>query len=388
MLCGCAGTPPQTLRHFDLGPTLSPDGRFISFARTSWLKGRPQPSYLKVSDLYNGTETTIAGPMDDLIWHPLDRALYYLSGDALLEVNPERLTRQQIFALRRPPYGDLTLWGWEDGQVLILKQHIPEITPSGSYCYRFDVANRQLLSRYYLPEPQWAAIPSGNEHKRTESLNKKLRLRKDGRRLGSRLLKPPLPAPRDYYSLEIDYGTMWLELPLAVYGDFVGYRHFWDYRKDSVFFSSRNYFWRCDLSDLTMVKLGLTEKIHTGLLRPWNRSTLQSPALYRVPLTPPSEDLQVMPPPDINGDTQITVRAFFVNDALNVSTNEQLISINVPVEPSWQKIARPFSMITFAQKSPDLIFSHGGRIGIYKRNSGLEYLTDGPYIPVSANLTL
>ncbi len=384
LLSGCSSVPKQSVVHYDMAPLMSQSGRFVSYVRTTWKNGRMNEASLMAQDRYSAQEYAVGGDMNDCIWHPLERTFYYLSGDALFEVDPEKLTKKQVFILKQPPYGSLTLYGWQDGKTLVMRQSIPEINPSGSYCLLFDVESKVYIGRYFLADAGWAQVPTGDQYKLAETTNKKVRLLCDGKRLHGKLDPKKLAKAQDGYSLQIEYGSVWYELPLMATGDFSRNKHFWDYDKDRLFFSSRNYFWRVDLPDGQLTRIGLSDKIHEGLMQEWRSATRQSPALCRAPMLPPSADATdtVLVAFDADRSSAITGRAYFLKNELWVSANGQAVTVNVDRATEVLSIRDPHAYASFSKRGDTVLYSYKGSIGAF--SGFLSLLTQGPIVPSSS----
>ena len=81
-----------------------------------------------------------------------------------------------------------------------------------------------------------------NKYKLVKTSNGNVRLLKDGKEISQKNMTFPLKPAKDYWAMEIKYGNMIYEVPLLANGAFQKYQPFWSIDKDTLFFSSENYF--------------------------------------------------------------------------------------------------------------------------------------------------
>ncbi|MBU0580663.1 MAG: hypothetical protein KKA19_05755, partial [Candidatus Margulisbacteria bacterium] len=373
---GCTQLPKGCIEDYDLGPIFSPASKYVSYTRVLFEDGKITKSFLKLHNLNNGDVFTIAGPLEDFIWHPLEGMFYFISGYTLYEANPDNFNRRAIYSFNYRPAGKISIFGWLDGQTLILKQDLSEVRPSGSYCVLYDIQSYQITSRYFIKDEDWPKMPSGNQYKLTKTTNQKISLLKDGKYLTAAQIKFPIPQAKDYYSLEIQYGNMLYEMPLMAGGNFYKFKPFWDVEKNRIFFSSNNYFWRIDIEDLKLIRLGLTKDVQKGIKREWQAATWENPEVYIL-----KEEQTVEQKVPTENKQKSLIKAFFIADDLIVERNEQRNSINIEVKPELKALHKKYSIIDFSANGDKIVFSHGGRIGyINLINFNNLFLSDEPRI--------
>ena len=377
---GCAKIPKNEIAGYALGPKLSPDGNFVVYAKTYWDKSKVKSSYLKMHDLASGEHFTIAGNIDDLIWHPLEQMLYFLTDHTLYEINPDNFTRSYLASFERyDPPGEISLYGWLDGETLILKQHLPEERPSGSYVILYNVVAHTQTSRYFAKDEEWEQLPSGNEFRLTRSSNDKVFMLKDGKPLKKKLLNRPIPHPLDYYSLEIKYGDMDYEMPLLANGDFQAYQHFWDVEKERLFFASKNYFWRLDLKGSKLNKLGVHKNVQKGIIMKWGNNDQDNPAVVVLEENIQGKKAgQEIQPEDM-------VRGYFKGNELVFDRKGNKVTFNIEALPELEGLINAFSQLDIAADGDKAVFSHAGRVGyINLRANTLDYLSAPPRMKLPA----
>lgn len=385
LLVSCAQSPREPIYDYDYGPKFSASGQFISFIRTVWEKGQITRAYLRLHDLYRAKAFTIAGAIEDFIWHPLEKKLYFLSGYSLYEADPDTFNRSHLYTFNYPAYGEFSIYGWLDGKTIVFKQNLPEQRPSGSYCILYDIQQERLTARYFLKDEGWAQIPSGDKYKTAKTSNKNVQILRDGKSFNPKISDFPLKNPKDYYSLEIRYGNMIYEMPLLVNGDFHKYQPFWSIEKDSLFFTSKNYFWRLDMKGLKLFKLGIRKNVQKGLKREWKINDIENPEIYikekEIPRDNLKEIAEQKPTPDL------IIRSFFQENALVIEKKERTVSLNIKVLAELKNLTKDYSLIEISSDGNRMLFSRGGKIGVITLwNYALNYLTKDPIIITKSKL--